>query len=82
MVVGQEYYLCKLVFDDVATTGSGSCDGCAIGIDIDFAKAVIYATEGPTRTITDPATRSHITWQGGVVPTINRTWGGIKRLYH
>jgi len=81
MVEGDEYYVAKIVIDNGKTVGSGSCDGCMDGVDVGLRLFAIYRYQASSVIIDYPATRNTVTWQGGKVPTLNRTWGSIKVLY-
>jgi hypothetical protein len=81
-------------FNDV-DTGNGVCAGCALPACIVLNQIELYQTVGSPGgdiiVLNTPATRFHITWQGGAVggngcpietPVRRATWGGIKSLYH
>jgi len=80
-------------FNDV-DTGLGICAGCAQAACIVFNSLEVLQTAGSPGgdivTLTTPATRSFVTWQGGAVggngcpietPVRNVTWGRVKSIY-
>ncbi len=81
MVEGREYYVAKIVIDNGKTVGAGACSGCTEGIDLVFARGHLSGDGGPFFDIDYPATGNAVTWQGGKVPTLNRSWGSIKTLW-
>ena len=76
-----EHYAFRLVIDDARSVGPGACYGCFRGATITLDYIRLLPTRSPTVTITTPLSSKTVTWQGGFVPVLNRSWGAIKRLY-
>ncbi len=79
-----EHYAFRLVINNAQTVGPGACYGCFRGatITLDHIKltTTAHSTVGDL-TLTAPLSQKTVTWQGGFVPVLNRSWGAIKRLY-
>jgi hypothetical protein len=80
-------------FNDV-DTGGGVCAGCSDAACIVVNQIELYQTVGSPGgdiiVLSTPATRQHITWQGGAIggngcpietPTRRTTWGAVKSFY-
>jgi len=94
---GSQYISGVFSLDPYGDTDIGDghvCAGCSNPACLVVNELSIYQTVGSPGgdiiTLTTPATRQHITWQGGAVggagcpaatPTQNRTWGSVKALY-
>lgn len=89
---GEEYYVSRISIANLKTVGTGSCAGCDIGVCINAVSVKFVqpaGTAGGNQTVTNPATRAHVTWQAvvnqatctGATPARNVTWGRVKTLY-
>ncbi len=83
---GAEVYASRVL---LSYTGTIGCEGgCLDGACLHLDEVVINQSTGETTTITNTATRSYVTWQGGgglpcpeSTPTKKATWGTIKSMY-
>ncbi len=87
---GTEYYAFKLSFNNSKSFGTGACAGCSVPacINMRYIKLVQPSVLNDNRTISNPASRAHVTWQSasdpicvGATPSKNSTWGAVKALY-
>jgi len=94
---GTQYIAGVFTLDPYGDTDIGDghvCAGCSNPACLVMNELSLYQTVGSPGgdvfTLTTPATRQHITWQGGAVggsgcpaatPTQNKTWGSVKALY-
>jgi len=74
----------------VNTSDGTASNGCGDGACIVFTSSFIEdAFNGTSETLSNPAVRNWVTWQGGTgsgvcagaTPTKKQTWGAIKALY-
>jgi hypothetical protein len=89
--VDTETYAFQILINNSRSTGLGACAGCGLGACIVFNEILVTNRPGNpngNKTITNPATRSHVTWQSGTgvlcpdaTPARNTSWGQIKSLY-
>ncbi|MCC6651347.1 MAG: hypothetical protein IT348_09395 [Candidatus Eisenbacteria bacterium] len=86
---GVEYFALKLPITNVRTTGSGSCEGCSEPACLVLSSMRLIQFKGAGDVVVTAEAGSRVaTWQGAAsgaclfVPARNRTWGGIKTLYH
>lgn len=87
----EDLYLFKFVIHHSKTTGTDACAGCLDPMCLVLGSVKLTQPLGVgDELITNPAVRSHVTWQGGpggpwacpgVVPVRNQTWGALKSLY-
>ncbi|HEY2954451.1 MAG TPA: hypothetical protein VGK89_04300 [Candidatus Eisenbacteria bacterium] len=88
---GDEAYLFKVTINNSKTAGLGACARCTDDVCIVFTHALITndpGLGGTDATLTNPAFRAHVTFQGGettpcpdVTPAKRTSWGTIKSLY-
>lgn len=79
---GTEYAYFRLILHPTRTTGPGACAGCSSPLTITLTRGVLVRLDiAENYTITEPATRNFVRWDGGPVPVDQSTWGAIKRLY-
>jgi len=85
---GKEYYAFQVIID--SQKSSGACGGCSDGVCLVLTSIKLTQPVGEgDYTLTNPATRACVTWQGGAAscPTACRqqtrrvTWGQVKNLY-
>jgi hypothetical protein len=79
-----EVYSFKTLINSAKTTGLGACAGCQEGATIVLTSIRInqpVGTPGGNILLALPASRNYVTWQSGLTPTRNATWGSIKALY-
>jgi len=93
-----EYFAFNIVINNLKTVGTGACAGCTVPACIVFQGLNMTTPTGPPndRYLTGPSNLSDsdfATWQGGgmgsdgggcpaAVPTVKRSWGAVKALYH
>lgn len=75
-----EYLAARVELLNVRATGNGACSGCADHATITLDR-IVLETNGTPLTIRFPLRQSVVTWQGGTVPTLPRSWGQVKALY-
>jgi hypothetical protein len=78
---GVEYAYLRLIIRPTNTMGTDACTGCGTPLSIRLTRAVFIRFPGPNYEITQPATRSFVTWEGQPTPVLPATWGAVKRLY-
>jgi hypothetical protein len=68
----------------------GACTGCLTPACFVLNLIQVTQVNDPPYILTNPSSRQHVFWQGGVVqapgcpaavPTQNKTWGSVKALY-
>ena len=82
--VGTETYAFKVIINNSRTSGLGSCAGCTIPATFAFTEILVTNVPGDpngNKRLISPATRAYATWQDGVTPARNATWGSIKARY-
>lgn len=86
-----EYGAFRLVFTNAKTVGAGSCGGCSTPMCLVLNRITILQPTGLGNfDLYAPLNSNIVTWQGGDLATVcytatparNRTWGGVKSLYH
>lgn len=82
-----EYFVAKIVISNPKTVGAGACAGCGAAACLE-ATRVGWLALGQVSSITEPAVRSYVRWQGddagvcpGGTPAARTTWGAVKALY-
>ena len=88
---GTEYFSMRASILNTKTTGTGSCAGCLEGVCLvcTYVRCLQPAgAPGGNVSVTTPAQRNYIMWQGattetcnGATPTKSTTWGSVKALY-
>ena len=85
LTAGVEYYAFKLMVNNLKTTGSGSCSGCATPVCILLSELNVVQSDNQHEALTDAQTSNRVTWQGaancpGAMVTQNITWGQIRSV--
>ena len=86
-----EYGAFRLAFNNTKTVGTGACGGCTTPMCIQLYRITLQQPTGLGNfDLYAPLHSNIVTWQGGDLATVcytatparNRTWGGVKSLYH
>jgi hypothetical protein len=77
---GLEYFGFRIILDHAKSTGADSCGGCSSHLTMVLDR-IGFVYETGKIVLTNPLRQNIITWQGGIVPVRNVTWGQIKGLY-
>jgi len=85
---GQMYYGFHLRFvTDNATEAGGGCEGCAARVAFVWSRAEVFSSPNTVNQCPDAASMllegisRRVTWNSGVTPIRNVTWGRLKTLY-
>jgi hypothetical protein len=87
----EDYFVARVGINYSKSVGTGSCVGCLEGVCLNGTSVKFVqpaGAPGGSVDVTNPANRSHITWQNplpatctGATPAKNVTWGRVKTLY-
>ena len=85
----REYYAVRYTILNAFTVGSSACTGCDLPACLVLNSVkLVQSGDLPSVVLSGPVSSDVATWQGGLpgncalVPVRNRTWGGLKSLYH
>jgi len=94
LVEGVEYYSCKILVNNLKSTGLGACAGCSNQACIVLNEIILNqaAPSPPITSLINPAASNYCIWQAwttsdpnnqcpAVTPARKATWGSIKALY-
>jgi hypothetical protein len=89
LIPAPEHYAFSIVVNHAMTTGQDACGGCDVSMCIVLNEIEVGSgTRCDPVSITNPISRSFVTWQAASVdgcplstPTHRSTWGAIRSLY-
>lgn len=84
---GKEYLIATIAIENGrGTPPPYTCNGCAAPARIVLQKISFRSTQSAEFAfdLDYPSVTNEVAWHGGIeaTPTVNRTWGMIKSLYH
>jgi len=81
VIPGQEYYGGGVTILNSKTVGTGACTGCSVPMVFELKMFTAAGLDGTRDDVTNTLANRHLSWNGGIVPTRNTTWGQVKGLY-